>query len=181
MVPRGPFALEVPGHTYRFELHDYGGPIVLGKHGKPLADQPGARSLFWEAYWQWERQGRRVDDQGRCLFKWETALVHITTQAGHALLVVPTTPPAQPELPAAPPTQAAKVTIRSIPQDAEIFVDAKFVGNAPAVLTLPVGKHQFRALLKGYAEWNKELELTPNSEFTLLAKLVKPAKSAAKL
>jgi hypothetical protein len=181
MVIRGPFALEVPGHTFRFELHDHGGPFVLGKQGKPLADQPGARSLFWEAYWQWERQGKQVDAQGRCIFKWETALVHITKQVGHPLLVAPTTPPARPELTADPPTEAAKVTIRSIPQDAEIFADGKFVGNAPAVLTLPAGKHQFRAVLKGHAEWSQELELIPDSEFTLLAKLAKPAKPTAKL
>jgi hypothetical protein len=181
MVTRGPFALEVPGHTFRFELHDHGGPYVLGKQGKPLADQPGARSLFWEAYRQWERQGKQVDDQGRCIFKWETVLVQITEPAGHSLLVDPTTPPARPDLTAAPPTQAAKVTIRSIPQDAEIFADGNFVGNAPAVLTLPAGKHQFRALLKGYAEWSQELELIPDSEFTLLARLAKPAKPTAKL
>ena len=101
MASRGPFALEVPGHTFRFELHDHGGPFVLSKHGRALADQPGARSLFWEAYWQWERQGKHVGDQGRCLFKWETALVHITKPVGHPLLVAPT-PPARPELTAAP-------------------------------------------------------------------------------
>ena len=81
--------LEVPGRTFRFELHDYGGPYVLGKHGHPLADQPGARSLFWEAYWQWDRQGRQVDDRGRCIFKWETAPVHVTKQVGRPLPVRP--------------------------------------------------------------------------------------------
>jgi len=180
MVSRGPFALEVPGHTFRFELHEHGGPFVLGKHGKALADQPGGRSLFWEAFWQWERQGRQVDGQGRCLFQWETALVHITKPAGHPLLAAPTTAPPRPELTADPPAQAAKVMIRSIPHDAEIFADGKFVGNAPALLTLPAGKHQFRALLKGHAEWSQELELIPDSEFTLLARLVKPAKASAK-
>jgi PEGA domain len=180
MVSRGPFVLEVSGHTFHFELHDYGGPFVLGKRGQPLGDQPGARSLFWEAYWQWERQGKQVDDQGRCIFKWETAPVHITQQVGHPLLVAPTTPPAPPELTAAPCAQAAKVKIRSTPQDADIFADGKFVGNAPAVLTLPVGKHQFRVLLKNYEEWSKELELIPDSELTLVAKLVKLAKQTSK-
>jgi hypothetical protein len=45
MASHGPLALEVPGHTFRFELHDHGGPFVLGKHGKPLADQPGATAF----------------------------------------------------------------------------------------------------------------------------------------
>ena len=88
---RGPFVLGVPGRIFRFELHDYGGPYVLGKQGRPLAYQPGPGSLFWEAYWQWDRQGRQVDDQGRCIFNWETALVQISKVS----------PPAPPRTPRA--------------------------------------------------------------------------------
>ncbi len=54
MVDGGPFVLEVPGRTFRFEVHDHGGPYVLSKSGHPLAVQPGGRSLFWEAYRQWD-------------------------------------------------------------------------------------------------------------------------------
>jgi len=171
MVSRGPFVLEVPGRTFRFELRDIGGPFVLGKSGRPLADQPGARSPFWEAYWHWDHQGRQVDDQGRCIFKWETALVQITTQVGRP--ATHTTPRARSE-----PT--AKVTISSIPKDAEIFSDGRFVGNAPAVLTLPVGKHQFRVALSGHKEWIRELELIPDSELTFAANLVKLANPTGK-
>jgi len=111
MATRGPFVLEVPGHTFHFELQDVGGPYVLGKGGHPLADQPGPRSLFWEAYWHWDRQGRQVDDQGRCIFKWETALVKITEQAGRKLVVKT---PARPELTALPtkaPAWAGEITV----------------------------------------------------------------------
>ncbi len=175
MAVRGPFALEVPGYTFRFELHDYGGPFVLGKHGQPLANQPGGRSLFWEAYWQWDRQGRRVDDQGRCIFNWETALVQITDRGSRA----PVAPRALSALAKPTPTlppKTARVTVRSTRQEAEVFVDDRFVGNVPVVLTLPAGKHQFRAVLEGYKEWSKELELIPDSELTLIAKLVKLAR-----
>jgi hypothetical protein len=172
MVTHGPFVLEVPGSTFRFELHN-SGPYVLGKQGRPLVTQPGPRSLFWEAYWQWERQGKQVDDQGRCIFKWETALVHVRDQVGHLLDVTTTKLPACTEPTVYTPRSTAKVTIRSIPADAEIFADGRFVGNAPAVLTLPVGKHHFRASLKGYADWSRELELIPDSELTLVANLVK--------
>jgi hypothetical protein len=164
MAGRGPFLLGVPSHCFRFELHDIGGPYVLGKHGHPLAYQPGPGSLFWEAYWQWDRQGRHVDDQGRCIFNWETALVQITTQGSRT-----TTPPT----PRARPNPTAKVTIRSTPQDAKLFADGEFVGNAPAIVTLSVGKHQFRAVRRGYEEWSKEVELIPDSELTFVAKLVK--------
>ena len=173
MVRRGPFVLEVPGHTFRFELHDYGGPYVLSKLGRPLAEQPGPRSLFWEAYWQWERQGRQVDDQGRGIFKWETAPVHVAEQVSGALPLTPTTPSVRAEVTAAPPAKTAQVTIRSTTPDAESFVNGKFVGNAPAVLTLAVGKYQFRVVLKGYEEWIRELELIPDSDHRLAAHLVK--------
>ena len=172
MVTRGPFVLEVLGHTFRFELHD-DGPYVLGKHGHPLIMQPGPRSLFWEACWQWERQGRQVDDQGYCIFKWETALVRIAEGVDRPMPVAPTTPSARPELTTEPPAKTGKVTISSTPRGAEIFADGKFVGNAPAALTLPVGKYQFRVVLNGYRGWIKELELIPDSELTLAAKLVK--------
>jgi len=171
MVSRGPFVLEVPGRTFRFELRDIGGPFVLGKHSHALAIQPGARSLFWEAYWHWGHQGRQVDDQGRCIFKWETALVQITKQVSR---------PTAPKMSRARPKLTARVTIRSIPQDAEIFADGKFVGSSPAVLTLPVGKHQFRVALSGHKEWIRELELIPDSELTLAANLVKLAKQTGK-
>ncbi len=153
---------------------------MLGKGGLPLADQPGARSLFWEAYSHWDRQGRQVNDQGRCIFKWETAPVHITKQVGRPLPVAPTTPSARPELTTAPPAKTAKVTISSTPQDAEIFADGKFVGSAPATLTLPVGRYQFRVVLDGYREWIRELELIPDSDHRLAAKLVKLAEQRGK-
>ncbi len=175
MVTRGPFVLEVPGRTFRFELHQHGGPFVLGKQGRPLVMQPGAQSIFWEAYWQWERQGQQVDDDGRCIFKWETALVRITNHVGRPLLAPPAAHHAQPGLAAEKSIKTAKVTIHSTPQDAEIFADGTFVGNAPAALTLPIGKHHFRVVAKGYAEWTKGLDLIPNSEHTLAASLVKLA------
>jgi len=171
MVSRGPFVLEVLGRTFRFELHEHGGPYVLGKHDRPLADQPGGRSLFWEAYWQWDRQGRHVDDLGRCIFKWETVPVQITEQVGRL-------DPATTLSVRSKPT--VKVTIRSVPDDAAIFSDGSFVGKAPAVLTLPVGKHRFRVVLNGHKEWTGGLELITDSDLTLVAELVKLVEQTGK-
>jgi hypothetical protein len=175
MVRRGPFVLEVPGHSFVFVVNDIGGPFVLGKGGLPLATQPGGRSLFWEAYSHWNRQGRQVDDQGRCIFKWEAAPIHVTKQLG-GLPLAPTTPSAPPEVITAPPGKTAKVTISSTPPEAEIFVNGKFVGNAPAGLTLAVGKYEFRVVLSGHEEWIRELELIPDSDHRLAAHLAKSAK-----
>lgn len=169
MARRGPFVLEAPGQAFRFELHDIGGPFVLSKHGYPLADQPGPHSIFWEAYWQWDRQGRQLDDHGHCIFKWETALVHITKQAGPPVPGARTTPPARP---------TAKLAINSTPRNAEVLVDGKFVGTTPTVLTLRAGRHEFQVILEGYREWTRDLELIPDSEQRLAARLVKLVKQA---
>jgi len=166
MGRHGPFVLQVPGLTFRFELRDIGGPFVLGKQGYPLADQPGPRSVFWEAYWHWDRQGRQVDDQGRCIFGWETALVSITKKASQPLPGARTTTPA-------PPT--ARVLVNSIPPDAEIFADGRFVGTTPTALTLRAGKHEFRVVLEGYREWTRELELIADSDQSLTARLLERA------
>ena len=44
------------------------------------------------------------------------------------------------------------------------------------MLTLPVGKYQFRLVLNGHKDWIRELELIPESDLTLVAKLVKLSK-----
>lgn len=43
------------GRTWRFELHNYCGPIVLRKDGEPKARQPGSRSPFWPAFEAWSK------------------------------------------------------------------------------------------------------------------------------
>jgi len=55
----------------------------------------------------------------------------------------------------------------SEPPGAEIFVDAKFVGNTPATLTLPVGPHLFSVHTKGSAAWLRHVEVLKDSHVTL--------------
>ncbi len=63
------------------------------------------------------------------------------------------------------------VTLTSVPDGAEIFVDDKFVGNAPAVLKLPAGTHRVVLKFAGFADYARELELTSGSKTSLRATL----------
>jgi hypothetical protein len=61
---------------YRFEDHHYCGPIVLGKNGDPLENQPPERHRFWLAVNAWYRQGKRTVEAGGkvwCVYETEMA------------------------------------------------------------------------------------------------------------
>ncbi len=75
----------------------------------------------------------------------------------------------------APPKDAATGTIAvsSTPDGAEISVDGAFMGNAPATLKLPPGKHTIRVALSGYKEWTREITVLAGSELKLAAALEK--------
>jgi len=46
---------------WRFEDHPYCGPIVIGKNGSPLENQPPESSPFWEAVNCWYQQGKATE------------------------------------------------------------------------------------------------------------------------
>jgi hypothetical protein len=59
------------------------------------------------------------------------------------------------------------VAITSDPEDAEIYVDDKFVGNAPAKLKLTAGSHTMVLKAAGFDEWKRTLEILKDSQVTL--------------
>lgn len=63
------FTLTMDGKAYRFDWHNYLGPTFLRKDGEPLARYPSERHPMWKAFGAWERQGKRVDMAGNCI--WE--------------------------------------------------------------------------------------------------------------
>ena len=65
------YTIKAGKKSYYFEMHSYFGPVVLSrKTGSSLSKQPGERNLFWRAVEHWNNQGRRVDDNGNCIFDW---------------------------------------------------------------------------------------------------------------
>jgi hypothetical protein len=66
-----------------------------------------------------------------------------------------------------------KVTVSSVPDGADVYVDDSFVGNAPATLKLPAGKHTVKVTQDGYKAWTKEVSVFADSEVSLKASLGK--------
>jgi hypothetical protein len=64
----------------------------------------------------------------------------------------------------------SKVSVNSLPDGGEIEVDGKFMGNAPSVLSLPVGEHRVVVRKPGYRTWERTLQLA-SGDITLNAQL----------
>lgn len=65
------------------------------------------------------------------------------------------------------PAGFGTVAISSEPDSAEIYVDDKFVGNAPAKLKLAAGNHVMVLKAAGFVEWKRILEVLKDSHVTL--------------
>lgn len=59
------------------------------------------------------------------------------------------------------------VVIAPDPDGAEIYVDDKFLGNAPAKLKLAAGSHVIVLKAAGFAEWKRTMEILKDSQVTL--------------
>lgn len=76
--------------------------------------------------------------------------------------------------PAANPNDdKGKIWLTSVPDTAEVYVDEAFVGNTPATLRLPPGKHTIKVSQGGYKAWTKDLSVIASSEVSLKAALEK--------
>jgi serine protease Do len=69
----------------------------------------------------------------------------------------------------APPDGYGQLTITSEPDAAEIYVDGKFHGNAPATLKLPAGSHAILLKSPGHPNFARTLELPKSSKLNLKA------------
>ena len=61
------YAIHIDGEVYRFEFHDRFGPLPLTKTGRERS--LGPKHKFWTVVTWWSQQGRRVDENGVCI--WE--------------------------------------------------------------------------------------------------------------
>jgi hypothetical protein len=69
--------------------------------------------------------------------------------------------------------EAGTVMVGSVPSSADIYVDGKFLGDAPATLTLAPGKHAIRLALNGYKDWTRDVSVLASSKVNLNAALEK--------
>jgi len=74
---------------------------------------------------------------------------------------------------ATPASDKGKIMLTSVPEGAEVYVDDDLVGNAPATLNLPAGRHTLKVTQKGYKPWTKQVAVYAGSETNLKASLEK--------
>lgn len=108
--------------------------------------------------------------------------------AGHPVEASPNSNdlPASPVSESSPPTPSTPspgsvqegfgfLTITCDLDSAELFVDGKFHGNAPATLKLSAGPHSILVKAAGFADYSRTLELPKSSKLTLKAILQSPS------
>jgi hypothetical protein len=105
-------------------------------------------------------------------------------QVPHAPVQPPSSPVAAQSISQAQPKETVKdnaemekgvgtVSVSSVPDGAEVYVDGALVGGVPATLRLTPGKHTIRVALSGYKDWNRELSVLEYSNVRLTATLEK--------
>ena len=69
--------------------------------------------------------------------------------------------------------EKGRISLTSVPEGADVYVDDALVGNAPATLKLSAGKHTVKVSQQGYKTWTKEITVFGDSETNLKASLEK--------
>ena len=82
MVGGPDLKIRAGGKEFCFEMHDYCGPLMIGKRGDPIQTLPPQKSPFWDALHWWIKQGKQVGVDGYCIFKWEMKPVNIVKHLG---------------------------------------------------------------------------------------------------
>lgn len=68
--------------------------------------------------------------------------------------------------------------ITSIPEGAQIRADGALVGQSPALLRLPPGKHTIKVSMDGFADWTADVTVLPDSEVTVKATMERPIRKS---
>jgi S1-C subfamily serine protease len=69
------------------------------------------------------------------------------------------------------PSNKANLQVASSVPDAEIYVDGKFVGDAPSALSLPAGDHTVEVKASKFADWKRTVSVTSGSNVNIKAEL----------
>lgn len=64
-------------------------------------------------------------------------------------------------------TESSSVTFTSDPIVAEIYIDGKFVGQAPSTISMPPGPHVVVVKAPGRRNWERDLEVLKDSQVAL--------------
>ncbi len=69
--------------------------------------------------------------------------------------------------------ETVKCSFSSTPSGADVTLDGRYVGSTPSVVGLTTGNHVVVISTTGFAQWKRELTVTPGSELTVNAVLQK--------
>lgn len=75
--------------------------------------------------------------------------------------------------PASATPAAARISIASVPDGADIEIDGKFAGNAPSDLEVPQGEHSIVVKKSGYKTWERKMNVIAGSNIHLNAEMEK--------
>lgn len=120
-----------------------------------------------------------VDDNGKVRKQLYTLVaVEADKESGHApaTALTPTTASAalkETAQAAIPAGKSVQCSFTSTPTGAEISVDGNYVGSTPSVVSLPPGNHSVQVSLAGFADWNREMTISPASVLSVNAVLQK--------
>ena len=67
--------------------------------------------------------------------------------------------------------QFATVSVKSVPDGADITVDGKYVGSTPSTVRLPAGNHELTVCKEGFQSWQRSLSVGPGATITVNATL----------
>lgn len=63
------------------------------------------------------------------------------------------------------------ITISSVPDTADVYLDGQFVGNTPETLKLLVGPHTVKLKSPGNVDWERSIEILKDSQLNLKAEI----------
>jgi len=69
------------------------------------------------------------------------------------------------------PADKAKLQVASSVPNAEIYIDGKFVGDAPSALSLPAGDHTVEVKASKFADWKRTVSVTSGSDINIKAEM----------
>jgi len=79
--------------------------------------------------------------------------------------------PSAAQSPVNPSSGKGKVMIVSTAPDADVYVDGKYVGNAPSSLPIAAGDHTIEVKATGFADWKRTISVSDGSDLNLKATL----------
>jgi len=83
------YRITVAGKVFRFDFSQRFGPLFVDANGRELSRQPGPKREVWKAVTYWLRQGKRVGEDGLCIWDYPrpTTLIRCSLRGRTAIVV----------------------------------------------------------------------------------------------